>query len=72
MSDKDPIVSALMFSSQMTLDLVWALSWCSALEEERSSDLFRRELEARRKDSHALDSCAKEVGLYKRSQALTA
>jgi hypothetical protein len=24
MNDKDPIVSALMFSSQMTLDLVWA------------------------------------------------
>ena len=31
MNDKDPIVSALMFSSQMTLDLVWALGWWTAL-----------------------------------------
>jgi hypothetical protein len=63
MRDKDPIVSALLFSSQMTLDLVWALEWCSSLDDEGLLKAFLRELETRRKDNHALDSCAKEVGL---------
>ena len=62
MSDKDPIVSALMFSSQMTLDLVWALGWWTGLEQS-ALNVFRRELEERRKNNHALDSCAKEAGL---------
>ena len=62
MSDKDPIVSALMFSSQMTLDLVWALGWWTGLEQG-ALNVFRRELEERRKNNHALDSCAKEAGL---------
>jgi hypothetical protein len=62
MSDKDPIVSALMFSSQMTLDLVWALGWWTALDGVELKS-FTEELDMRRKDSPALDSCAKEVGL---------
>lgn len=62
MSDKDPIVSALMFSSQMTLDLVWALGWWTGLDQS-ALNVFRRELEERRKNNHALDSCAKEAGL---------
>jgi hypothetical protein len=61
-SDKDPIVSALMFSSQMTLDLVWALGWWTGLEQS-ALNVFRKELEERRKNNHALDSCAKEAGL---------
>ena len=63
MSDKDPIVSALMFSSQMTLDLVWALEWCTAIDNEGFVNVFLRELEKRRKDNHALNACAKEAGL---------
>ena len=62
MSDKDPIVAALMFSSQMTLDLVWALQWLSAVDFPQS-DSFDNELEERRKRNPALDSCAKEAGL---------
>ena len=62
MNDKDPIVSALMFSSQMTLDLVWALGWWTGLEQS-ALNVFRKELEERRKNNHALDSCAKEAGL---------
>ncbi len=62
MSDKDPIVSALMFSSQMTLDLVWALAWWTALDEGAFKE-FSRELEARRKANPTLDGCAKEAGL---------
>ena len=62
MSDKDPIVSALMFSSQMTLDLVWALGWWTAIDE-REIKVFRRELEERRRFNPALDSCAKDAGL---------
>jgi len=55
-------VSALMFSSQMTLDLVWALGWWTGLEQS-ALNVFRKELEERRKNNHALDSCAKEAGL---------
>lgn len=62
MSDKDPIVSALMFSSQMTLDLVWALGWWTGLEQS-ALNVFRKRLEERRKNNHVLDSCAKEAGL---------
>ena len=62
MSDKDPIVSALMFSSQMTLDLVWAMSWWTALDE-REIKVFRRELEERRRVNPTLDACAKEAGI---------
>lgn len=62
MSDKDPIVSALMFSSQITLDLVWALGWWTAIDQGVLK-AFHKELEERRKNNHALDSCAKEVGL---------
>ena len=62
MSDKDPIVSALMFSSQMTLDLVWALNWWTAIDQV-SFKVFCRELEERRKANPTLDACAKEVGL---------
>ena len=62
MNDKDPIVSALMFSSQMTLDLVWALGWWTALDE-REIKVFRRELEERRRFNPALDSCAKDAGI---------
>ena len=62
MSDKDPIVSALMFSSQMTLDLVWALGWWTELDEA-AFKVFSRELEERRKFNPALDSCAKDAGL---------
>ena len=62
MSDKDPIVSALMFSSQMTLDLVWALGWWTAIDPDALKE-FRKELNERRKNNHALDSCAKETGL---------
>ena len=62
MNDKDPIVSALMFSSQMTLDLVWAMSWWTALDE-REIKVFRRELEKRRKVNPTLDACAKEAGI---------
>ena len=62
MSDKDPIVSALMFSSQMTLDLVWALGWWTAIDPDALKE-FRKELDERRKNNHALDSCAKEAGL---------
>jgi hypothetical protein len=61
-NDKDPIVSALMFSSQMTLDLVWALGWWTALDED-AFKIFRRELEERRKLNPTLDACAKEAGL---------
>jgi hypothetical protein len=61
-SDKDPIVSALMFSSQMTLDLVWALGWWTAIDE-REIKVFRRELEERRRFNPALDSCAKDAGI---------
>ena len=62
MNDKDPIVSALMFSSQMTLDLVWALGWWTAIDE-REIKVFRRELEERRRFNPALDSCAKDAGI---------
>ena len=62
MSDKDPIVSALMFSSQMTLDLVWALGWWTAIDDV-SIKRFRRELEERRRTNPTLDACAKEAGL---------
>ena len=62
MSDKDPIVSALMFSSQMTLDLVWAMGWWTAIDPDALKE-FRKELEERRKNNTTLDSCAKEVGL---------
>ena len=61
-NDKDPIVSALMFSSQMTLDLVWALGWWTALDEGILKD-FCRELEGRRRTNPTLDACAKEAGL---------
>ena len=61
-SEKDPIVSALMFSSQMTLDLVWALGWWTAIEGN-AFKTFRKELEERRKFNPALDSCAKDAGL---------
>jgi len=65
MNDKDPIVSALMFSSQMTLDLVWALGWCAAWgsPEPAALMIFQAELETRRKTNPALDICAKEAGL---------
>jgi hypothetical protein len=64
MSDKDPIVSALMFSAQMTLDLVWALGWCPADSPEPAAlRTFQAELETRRKTNPALDICAKEAGL---------
>jgi hypothetical protein len=62
MSEKDFIVSSLMFSSQMTLDLVWALGWWTALDED-GFKTFRRELEERRKLNPALDACAKDAGL---------
>ena len=62
MSDKDPIVSALLFSSQMTLDLVWAMGWWTALDEE-AFKVFCRELEERRKVNPTLDACANEAGL---------
>jgi hypothetical protein len=62
MSDKDPIVSALMFSSQMTLDLVWALGWWTELDDD-AFKVFRRELEERRAVNPALNACAKEAGL---------
>ena len=62
MSDKDPIVSALMFSSQMTLDLVWALGWWTALDPG-ACKASQTELEERRKFNHALDACAKDAGL---------
>ena len=62
MSDKDPITSAMMFSAQMTLDLVWALGWWTGLEQS-ALNVFRRELEERRKGNPALDACAKEAGL---------
>ena len=62
MSDKDPIVSALMFSSQMTLDLVWALGWWTALDGDELKS-FTEELNMRRKGNPALDACAKETGL---------
>jgi hypothetical protein len=61
-NDKDPIVSALMFSSQMTLDLVWALGWWTAIEDN-AFKAFRKELEERRRLNPALDSCAKDAGL---------
>ena len=51
-----------MFSSQMTLDLVWAMSWWTALDE-REIKVFRRELEERRKANPTLDACAKEAGI---------
>ena len=62
MSDKDPIVSALMFSSQMTLDLVWALNWWTALDGDELKS-FTEELNMRRKGNPALDACAKEAGI---------
>jgi len=62
MNDKDPIVSALMFSSQMTLDLVWAMGWWTALDEG-AIKVFRRELEERRRVNPTLDACAKEAGI---------
>jgi hypothetical protein len=62
MSEKDFIVSSLMFSSQMTLDLVWALGWWTAIDDA-SIKRFRRELEERRKANPALDACAKDAGL---------
>jgi len=62
MSDKDPIVSALMFSSQMTLDLVWAMGWWTAIDPDALKE-FRKELDERRKNNPTLDSCAKEVGI---------
>jgi hypothetical protein len=62
MSEKDFIVSSLMFSSQMTLDLVWALGWWTELDED-AFKMFRRELEERRKLNPALDACAKDAGL---------
>ena len=62
MNAKDPIVSALMFSSQMTLDLVWAMGWWTALDEG-AIKVFRRELEERRKVNPTLDACAKEAGI---------
>ena len=62
MSDKDPIVSALMFSSQMTLDLVWAMGWWTAIDPDALKE-FRKELDERRKNNPTLDSCAKEAGL---------
>ena len=51
-----------MFSSQMTLDLVWALGWWTAIEDN-AFKTFRKELEERRKFNPALDSCAKDAGL---------
>jgi hypothetical protein len=62
MNDKDPIVAALMFSSQMTLDLVWALGWWTALDVDALKE-FRKELDERRKDNPALDACAKDTGI---------
>jgi hypothetical protein len=62
MSDKDPIVAALMFSSQMTLDLVWALGWWTALDVDALKE-FRKELDERRKANPALDACAKDTGI---------
>ena len=62
MNDKDPIVSALMFSSQMTLDLVWALGWWTALDVDALKE-FRKELDERRKANPALDACAKDTGI---------
>jgi hypothetical protein len=61
-NDKDPIVSALMFSSQMTLDLVWALGWWTALDVDALKE-FRKELDERRKANPALDACAKDTGI---------
>ena len=62
MSDKDPIASAMMFSARMTLDLVWALGWWTAIDQEALKE-FCKELEARRKLNPALDACAEEAGL---------
>jgi hypothetical protein len=62
MNDKDPIASALMFSSQMTLDLVWALGWWTELDVDALKE-FRKELDERRKANPALDACAKETGI---------
>ncbi len=61
-SDKDPIASAMMFSARMTLDLVWALGWWTAIDQGALKE-FCKELEARRKLNPALDACAKEAGL---------
>ena len=52
----------MMFSAQMTLDLVWALGWWTAIDQGALKE-FRKELEARRKANPALDACAKEAGL---------
>jgi len=60
--DKDPIASAMMFNTQMTLDLVWALSWWTAIDQGALKE-FCKELEARRKLNPALDACAEEAGL---------
>jgi hypothetical protein len=52
----------MMFSARMTLDLVWALSWWTAINQGAFKE-FCKELEARRKLNPALDVCAKEAGL---------
>jgi hypothetical protein len=62
MNDKDPIVAALMFSSQMTLDLVWALGWWTEISKDLLQE-FRKELEERCKLNPSLAVCAKEAGL---------
>jgi len=61
MRDKDPIVAALMFSSKMTIDLVCALGWCTALDGDALKE-FRKQLDERRKANPVLDACAKDTG----------
>ena len=63
MSDRnDPITMAMMFNAQMVLDLTWAMQWFSAIDFPQCEQ-FYAELKTRRLESHALDVCAKEVGL---------
>ena len=46
----------------MTLDLVWALNWWTALDGDELKS-FTEELNMRRKGNPALDACAKEAGI---------
>lgn len=62
MSERDLITMAMMFNARMALDLTWALDWWTGLEGS-ALNVFRRELEERRKGNPALDACAKEAGL---------
>jgi hypothetical protein len=64
----DPLVTAFIELSNLTLDLVWALEWIDTLTDRLGSEdglvmEFMAQLEGRCKSSRSLELAAKEAEL---------